>query len=62
MKDYFETPEEIPTEVKTVLDSLDSDGCSYSELDNVLGEIELLGWTFDYGLDAVPYDLRPLNE
>ena len=62
MRDLFETPELIPTEVQLVLESFDED-CSntYHELDRLLNELEPLGYTFDYYLDAEPYGLRPIN-
>lgn len=62
MRDLFETPELIPTEVQLVLESFDED-CSntYHELDRLLNELEPLGYTFDYYLDAEAYGLRPIN-
>ena len=61
MKDLFETPELIPSEVQDVLVTFDEDADSYHELDRLLGELEPLGYTFDYYLDAVPYGLRPID-
>jgi hypothetical protein len=62
MRDLFETPELIPTEVQLVLESFDED-CpnTYHELDRLLNELEPLGYTFDYYLDAEAYGLRPIN-
>ena len=55
MKDLFETPELIPEEVQEILESFDEDsGNEYFELDRLLAEIEPLGFTFDYYLDADP--------
>lgn len=62
MKDLFETPELIPNEVQAILETFDEDsGNTYLELDRILGEIEPLGYTFDYYLDAEPYGLRPIG-
>lgn len=62
MKDLFETPELIPDEVQAILETFDEDsGNTYLELDRILGEIEPLGYTFDYYLDAEPYGLRPIG-
>lgn len=62
MKDLFETPELIPNEVQAILETFD-ENCdnTYLELDRILGEIEPLGYTFDYYLDAEPYGLRPIG-
>ena len=62
MKDLFETPELIPDEVQAVLETFNEDSDnSYFELDRILCEIEPLGYTFDYYLDAEPYGLRPIG-
>jgi hypothetical protein len=62
MKDLFETPELIPSEVQAVLETFNEDTeNTYFELDRILREIEPLGYTFDYYLDAEPYGLRPIN-
>jgi hypothetical protein len=61
MKDLFETPELIPTEVQDVLVTFDEDGDDYHELSRLLDELEPLGYTFDYYLDAEPYGLRPIG-
>jgi len=62
MKDLFETPELIPNEVQFVLETFNED-CdnTYHELDRILSEIQPLGYTFDYYLDAEPYGLRPIG-
>lgn len=60
MQDLFETPELIPTEIQTVLDTFNEDSDTYAELKRVQLEVEKLGYTFDYTLDAVPYDLRKI--
>lgn len=61
MKDLFETPELIPKEVQLVLNTFDMETDSYYELDLILKELEKIGYVFDYGLDAVPYGLRPIG-
>jgi hypothetical protein len=61
MKDLFLYPELIPQEVKKILDSFDED-CedTYSELARLVDDLEKIGYTFDYYLDAEPYNLREL--
>ena len=59
MIDLFDDPEGIPLEVQAVLDEFNEDcGNSYKELARILKKLEPLGYTFDYGLDAVPYELH----
>lgn len=59
MKDLFETPELIPIKVRLILETIEED--SYEELERILKEIEPLGYTFEYYLDAVPYGLRKIK-
>jgi hypothetical protein len=62
MKDLFETPELIPDNVQSVLESFDEDTTNtYQELNRLLDELEPLGYIFDYYLDAEPYGLRPVG-
>jgi hypothetical protein len=61
MKDLFETPELIPEEVQAVLETFDENADDYAELDRILAEIEPLGYTFDYYLNAEAYGLRPIG-
>jgi hypothetical protein len=62
MKDLFETPELIPSEVQEILETFDEDKPNtYLELDRLVNELEKVGYTFDYYLDAEPYGLRPKN-
>ena len=62
MKDLFETPELIPTEVKAIMDTFNEySGNEYLELDRIVNELNEIGYTFDFYLDAEPYGLRPIN-
>ena len=62
MKDLFETPELIPSEVQAILESFDEDTPNtYQELNRLVNELAKVGYTFDYYLDADPYGLRPIN-
>ena len=63
MRDLFQYPELLPLEVQDLLfewSDKSIDGLDYPELEIMLEEFEYYGYTFDYGLDAEPYDLRPL--
>ena len=61
-KDMFEYYDELPKEVQAILDK-------YNEMDNncdncieLVIDLEEVGYTCLFGLDAIPYDLRPMNE
>ncbi len=60
INDMFKTPELIPKEVMKILDKYvpDHDSVSYEVLAKCLKKLEKIGWRFDYGLDAVPFNLR----
>jgi hypothetical protein len=62
MNNLFETPELIPDNVMLVLNSINDEIDTYKELSRILSEVEKLGYTFEYGLDAEPYGLRKLTE
>jgi hypothetical protein len=58
MKDLFETPELIPKEVMSILITFEDN--TYNELDRIQNELQTISYTFDYGLDAEPFNLRKL--
>ena len=58
--DLFEYPELIPIDVMGILSTHNEDADQYKELARLVGELEKVGYTFDYYLDADPYNLRKL--
>ena len=61
--DLFETPENIPPKVQQVLDRYFVDGDEdYETVQEALDAVEKIGYTFDYGLDGTPYDLRKIGQ
>lgn len=62
MKDLFETPELLPTEVQEIINKFNYDNEPYLELELMKSRLEPLGYTFDYGLDGVGYALRLLSD
>jgi hypothetical protein len=60
VEDLFQTPELIPDEVQAVLSTFNEETDAYKELDRILNELEPLGYTFSYYLDADPYWLRKM--
>lgn len=61
MKDLFETSELIPQTVQAVFETFNDSLDPYHELARIIEEIEPMGYTFDYYLDAEPYGLRPIG-
>jgi hypothetical protein len=61
MKDLFETPELIPVMVQNVISTFNEDADSYRELSRIVSELEPLGYTFDFYLDAEPFNLRKIE-
>lgn len=63
--DLFEDYELLPEELKTICDKWQQkalyQGLDYKDCDLFQQECEAIGYTFDYGLDAVPFDLHPMS-
>lgn len=62
--DLFETPEKIPFDIQKILDRMNKRieelEDTYKVLADALTECEKRGYTFEYGLDAVPFNLKPM--
>jgi hypothetical protein len=61
--DYFEDSNLAPPEVQKILNKhskslIDGD---YIGLEKAKNELEKIGYTFEYYLDGIPYDLRPIG-
>ena len=61
MQDLFETPEKIPAEVNAILDKYREGEHTYTELSELQSELQKVGFTIDYYLDAIPYNLRAIG-
>ena len=63
--DLFWDLDLLPIEVKVIIEKyqlIDTDtGLDYSDLANMFKELEVLGYTFEYGLDAIPFNLQKIN-
>jgi hypothetical protein len=62
MQDLFETPEKIPQEVSKVLDLYILDEFDYIACQDLKNDLEKIGFTIDYELDAIPYNLRKTEQ
>lgn len=65
--DLFEHYEQCPADVREIAfdyaEQLErGDRCPYEICKEFLQDMESLGFTFEYGLDGVPYGLRPMRE
>ena len=65
MRDLFEYYEDQPKNLKTICDHWGdieaSEGLTYEGCELFLKEVEKIGYTFDYGLDSQPFELRPMS-
>jgi hypothetical protein len=60
--DLFEDYEDQPKEVKAILANYEMEDNDYETLQKLKAELESIGYTMDFGLDAEPYDLRKIGE
>lgn len=58
--DLFEHYEELPLELKEILDKYCDGDFDYEKCAKLVEELETIGYTCDYYLDAEPYNLRKL--
>lgn len=65
MKEYQEyleeNYEELPQNIKDILCSFDESKDGYIECARIVTELEKIGYTMSYGLDAEPYNLRKIR-
>ena len=61
MEEYMEEKySTLPDEVKSVLNNFVSKEGTYENCEELVRDLENIGWTMEYGLDADPYNLRRL--
>ena len=51
----------LPDPVKNIVDSWDEDMELYAEAKRIRRELEVIGWTCEYGLDGMIHTVRQLN-
>ena len=65
MQDLFENQDLLPKKVRAIVKKFDAKFCkegdSYQLCRDFLAALEPHGYTFEYGLDAVPYDLQKVG-
>ena len=60
--DWFERYDELPIEVKSILDKYSEMDNNYENCENLSNELFNVKWTIEYGLSAEPYNLRPITK
>ena len=60
--DLFEQYEKLPQNVLDVLSRYEEEDFTYESCEALKNDLEAIGYTCDYGLDATPYGLRELTE
>jgi hypothetical protein len=60
--DLFEDYEDQPKEVSDLLETLEVEDYNYDTLNDLLSKMKKIGYTFEFGLDAEPYDLRKIGQ
>ena len=59
------TPEQynnLPQNIKDIVNSWDDNKELYSECNRIKKELERNGWTCDYGIDGMIYDVEKINK
>lgn len=60
MNDLFETPELLPYNVQEVLEQFTFEEPSKQSCNLLHQKLLSCGYTFDWGLDYIPFDLRKI--
>jgi uncharacterized protein YneF (UPF0154 family) len=60
--DLFEDYDNLPKNVKAILDKYSDEDYDYETLAKLKSELNKIGYTFEYGLDAEPYDLKKMEK
>ena len=59
--DLFEDYENIPANVQAILNDYELEDSDYNTLNDLQNELAEVGYTFEFGLDAEPFALRPIG-
>jgi hypothetical protein len=60
--DLFESIDTLPLDVQNVLSRFEREGYDYETCAKYLGILESKGYTFEYGLDCVPFNLSKVEK
>lgn len=60
--DLFEHYDKLPKEIQYTIEKyIDADVFTYEDCIALLKDLESKGYTFEYGLDAQPYNLKQIT-
>lgn len=59
-KDLFDSWEELPENIQAIIEKY-GDCPDYTECKEMEKELKKHGYTFDVGMDSIPYNLRKIN-
>ena len=65
MIDLFDRIDLAPPEIQQIVDrysDINDGDLQYQECEDMLKEVEAHGYTFEYGLDAIPYGLKKISD
>ena len=58
--DLFEYYDTLPKKVNDLIDNFEDSNKTYKKCKQFVADLEKIGYTCEYGLDAEPYGLRKL--
>jgi hypothetical protein len=59
--DLFENYKDIPANLLILINEFEEKDNSYSNCKKLLKKCVKIGYSFDYGLDAIPYNLQKIQ-
>lgn len=59
--DLFEQHQTLPQEVQEVLEKYSNEENDYNTCEELIKDLNNIGYTCDYGLDGVPFDLQKIK-
>ena len=59
--DLFEHYHLLPQKVLDEIETFDEEADTYKECERLLKVLKPMGYTFEYGLDGEPYDLKKIQ-
>lgn len=60
-KDFFNNLEDLPSKIKDIVDNYSEQDNTYENQKGLLDELEKNGWTCNFGLDGISFNLKPMN-
>jgi hypothetical protein len=60
MVDLFEDPEKLPAKLRAFLLAFNQSNQDYQDVLALLNSCEKIGYSFEFGLDSIPYNLHKI--